>query len=153
MVKGVPTPVTKAIPDVDPDGGEIYGDYLVTVAGCEDCHTPMKRGQPDASMRFAGGREFISPTGTVLSANITPDKDTGIGSWDFIRFRDRMHNYRQYKDTEYPKVGPERFTLMPWIAFTNLTDHDMEAMFLFIKSRRAINNFVVPHLGHPEIRN
>ena len=147
MVKGVPTPVTKLIPDVDVDGGEIYGEYLVSIAGCEECHTPRKFGQADASMRFAGGRLFAMPAGRVFSSNITPDKDTGIGKWDFIRFRDRMHAMREYQDTEFPKVGPERFTLMPWIAYAKLTDHDLEALLLYIKSRRAISNFVVPHPG------
>jgi hypothetical protein len=147
MVKGVPAPVTRFIPDVDIDGGEIYGEYLVSIAGCEECHTPRKFGQADSSMRFAGGRLFAMPVGRVFSSNITPDKDTGIGKWDFIRFRDRMHAMREYKDTEYPKVGPERFTWMPWIAYSNLTDHDLEAILLYIKSRRAISNFVVPHPG------
>lgn len=147
MVKGVPTPVTRRIPDVDLDGGEIYGEYLVSVAGCEECHTKQKYGQEDTSMRFAGGRLFAMPAGRVISSNITPDKDTGIGKWDFIHFRDRMHGMRDYKDTGYPKVGPERFTLMPWIAYANLTDHDLEAIFLYMKSRRAISNFVVPHPG------
>jgi hypothetical protein len=153
MVKGVPEPVVRPIPPVDPDGGEIYGEYLVSIAGCEECHTPQKRGQADASMRYAGGRVFTLPQGTVLSANITPDKDTGIGKWDFIRFRDRMRSFRQYKETELPKVGPERFTLMPFLAYTKLTDHDLEAMFLYIESRRAIEHFVVPHPGHAEIKD
>jgi cytochrome c len=153
MVKGVPQPVARTIPPVDKDGGEIYGEYLVSIAGCEECHTPQKRGQADASMRFAGGRVFATPMGTVLSSNITPDKDTGIGKWDFIRFRDRIWGMRQYRDKEYPKIGPERFTLMPYIAYENLTDHDLEAIFLYIKSRRSITNFVVPHPGHSEIKD
>jgi hypothetical protein len=110
-------------------------------------------GQPDASMRFAGGRVFATPNGTVVSSNITPDKDTGIGKWDFIRFRDRMHGMRQYQGAELPKVGPERFTLMPYLAYADLTDHDLESIFLYIKSRRAITNFVVPHPGHAEIKD
>jgi hypothetical protein len=151
MIKGVPTPVAaRGVADVDKDGGEIYGEYLVSIAGCEECHTQLKRGQPDVSMRFAGGRLFATPNGSVVSANITPDKDTGIGKWDYIRFRDRMRGFRQY--AELPKVGPERFTLMPWIAYANLTDHDMEAILLYLKSRMAITNFVVPHPGHPEVK-
>jgi hypothetical protein len=150
MVKGVPQPVLKTIPPVDKDGGEIYGEYLVSIAGCEECHTRQKREQPDASMRYAGGRLFATPAGSVYSSNITPDKDTGIGKWDFIRFRDRIHLMQQYKDTEYPKVGPERFTLMPYIAYSNLTDHDLESIFLYIKSRKAISNFVAPHPGQPD---
>jgi hypothetical protein len=152
MVKGVPEPVGHEIPPIDKDGGTIYGEYLTSIAGCEECHTRLNRGQPDTSMRFAGGRVFASPTGTVVSANITPDTETGIGKWDFIRFRDRMRSMAQYKDDEFPKVGPERFTLMPWIAYRNLPDHDLEAIFLYMKSRRAITNVVVPHPGHAEIK-
>lgn len=146
MVKGVPSPVA-AVPHVDPDGGEIYGEYVVSIAGCEECHTPRKFGQKDASMRFAGGRLMATPAGRVISSNITPDKDTGIGKWDSIRFRDRMRAMREYQHSEFPKVGPERFTLMPWIAYSNLTDDDLEAILLYLKSRRAITNFVVPHPG------
>jgi hypothetical protein len=147
MVKGVPAPVTRIIPKVDPDGGEIWGEYLVTVAGCEECHTQQRFGQEDMSMRFAGGRLFAMPAGRVISSNITPDRDTGIGKWDFIRFRDRMQAMREYRKTEFPKVGPERFTLMPWIAYSSLTDHDLEAILLYLKSRRPITNSVVPHPG------
>jgi hypothetical protein len=153
FMKSAPSPVTKPIPPVDPDGGEIYGEYLVTVAGCEECHTKQVRGSSDPAMRYAGGREFISPFGTVVSANITPDKDTGIGKWDFVRFRDRMHSFRMYQDQEMPKVGPERYTLMPFEAYANLTDHDLEAIYLYLMSRRPITNFVVPHPGHSEIKD
>lgn len=153
FVKGVPEPVTRPIPPVDPYGGEIYGEYLVTISGCEECHTQQKRGQADPAMRFAGGRVFASPQGTVVSANITPDKDTGIGNWDFLRFRDRMHSFRIYKNTELPKAGPERFTLMPFEAYADLTDHDLEAIFLYLQSRRPITNAVVPHPGHAEVKD
>jgi hypothetical protein len=153
MMKGVPQPVTRLIPPVDVNGGEIYGEYLASIAGCEECHTPQKRWQADASMSYAGGRVFATPAGTVLSANITPDKDTGIGSWDYVRFRNRMHGMRQYKDTDFPKVGPERFTVMPWIGYENLTDHDLESIFLYLKSRKAITNLVVLHPGHAEIKD
>lgn len=152
LIKGVPEPVTR-IPPVDPDGGEIYGEYLVSVAGCEDCHTQQKRGEPDPAMRFAGGRVFASPQGTVVSANITPDKETGIGNWDFVRFRDRMRSFRIYQKTDLPKVGPERFTLMPFEAYTELTDHDLEAIFLYLQSRRPITNAVIPHPGHAEVKD
>jgi len=147
MMKGVPQPVGRTVPPVDKDGGEIYGEYLVSIAGCEDCHTQQKRGQEDTSMRFAGGRVFATPNGSVVSANISPDKDTGLGKWDFIRFRDRMHGMQQYRGAEYPQVGPDKFTLMPWIAYANVTDHDLESMWLYLKSRKAIMNFVAPHPG------
>ena len=50
------------------------GKYLTEAADCEACHT-VEGGQP-----FAGGRPFDTDFGTLYSPNITPDKETGIGS-------------------------------------------------------------------------
>jgi hypothetical protein len=50
-----------------------------------------------------------------------------------------------YQTTEAPIVGPERFTLMPWHAYTRLTEPDLEVIFLYLKSRRAISNKVETH--------
>jgi len=96
-------------------------------------------------MRFAGGRLFVTPHGNVASANITPENETGLGKWDFLQFRDRMRGYRQYAQTGPPKVGPDRFTVMPWDAYANLTDHDLEGLFLSIKSHPPIKHRVNPH--------
>jgi hypothetical protein len=61
------------------------GEYLVTIASCADCHTPMVRGQPVAGKDFAGGQVFIGPWGTITSANITPDP-SGISYYDEAMF-------------------------------------------------------------------
>src|SRR5262249_31774563 len=58
------------------------GRYLAPVGNCISCHT-RKGGSP-----FAGGVAFKTPFGTIYSTNITPDADTGIGSWseeDLVR--------------------------------------------------------------------
>lgn len=60
------------------------GEYLVTMGGCNDCHTPgYFFGKPDSS-RFLGGSDVgfeIPGEGVFVGRNITPDKETGIGSW------------------------------------------------------------------------
>ena len=60
------------------------GEYLVTIGGCNDCHTPdYFFGKPDMS-RFLGGSDVgfeIPGLGVFPGRNITPDKETGIGSW------------------------------------------------------------------------
>ena len=60
------------------------GEYLVTIGGCNDCHTPgYFFGKPDMS-RFLGGSDVgfeIPGLGVFVGPNITPDKETGIGSW------------------------------------------------------------------------
>src|ERR1700757_770873 len=52
------------------------GRYLANLADCGSCHTILGSNKP-----FAGGRPIETPFGNIVSANITPDMETGIGSW------------------------------------------------------------------------
>jgi hypothetical protein len=127
------------------------GEYLATIAHCEVCHTPYPGLKEDVSLRFAGGRHFITPVGDVYSANITPDKTTGIGDWDLKRFEDRLKIYRQYENAEGPPVvGPDRLTFMPYQAFAGLTDYDMECIYDYLMTRTPLDHKVEPHPGMPE---
>jgi mono/diheme cytochrome c family protein len=60
------------------------GKYLVTIGGCNDCHTPGSfLGKPDFS-RVLGGSEVgfaIPGLGVFAGPNLTPDKETGLGNW------------------------------------------------------------------------
>ncbi len=74
LIRSVPEPVSSPVPDVTADAGPVkYGDHLVSMAGCGDCHTPAIQGQTEAGMDFAGGQPFPGPWPMVASANITPD--------------------------------------------------------------------------------
>lgn len=54
------------------------GAQLVTLANCGGCHTPKNEdGSAKADMLLAG-----SPLREEFASNITPDEETGIGSWD-----------------------------------------------------------------------
>jgi hypothetical protein len=57
------------------------GRYLAHVADCGSCHTI-----PGSDHPFSGGRPIETPFGTLLSPNITPDRDTGIGAWTADEF-------------------------------------------------------------------
>ncbi len=145
FIKSAPEPVTSPVPSPDTGGGEIYGEYVAAMAGCEDCHTPIKAGDKDSALLFAGGRLFVTPYGTVASANITPDKDTGIGKWGIAQFLSRMDQFRQYETTGTPQATPDQFTFMPWAGYSHLNDEDMEALFLFIKAQPARSHKVLIH--------
>ncbi len=59
------------------------GKYLVTIAGCNDCHTPGSlMGKPDGT-KVLGGSDvgFAMPNGVFVPPNLTPDKETGLGKW------------------------------------------------------------------------
>src|SRR5690348_11151472 len=61
------------------------GAYLVQAADCVGCHTTP------GGVPFAGGREFdLGSMGKLYSPNITPDEQTGIGSWSDDDFRAAM---------------------------------------------------------------
>ncbi len=60
------------------------GSYLVNaVMACDGCHTPRQAGGFAMERRFSGGAQtWDTPAYTVKGANITPDRDTGIGAWN-----------------------------------------------------------------------
>ena len=64
------------------------GRYLVTLGDCVACHS-APGGKP-----FAGGRTIETPFGKLVSPNITPDRDTGIGDWTDAEFLRAMHEGR-----------------------------------------------------------
>lgn len=99
-------------------------------------------------MPAAGGQIFKTPAGSVVAANISPDRDTGIGTWDFARFRDRLRIFKEYESVEaVPKVGPDRFMVMHFIAYSALTDQDLAALYAYLQTRSPVPNSVQPHPG------
>jgi mono/diheme cytochrome c family protein len=103
------------------------GKYLTEAADCEACHT-VEGGQP-----FAGGRPFDTEFGTLYSPNITPDKETGIGSWTDEEFLKAMHE-------GIGKGGKRLYPAFPYAAYTHLTDEDVLAIKGYIFSLPAVKN-------------
>lgn len=149
FVKGVPQPVREPVRAPERSNQVIYGEYLVTLASCETCHTPFEKGQLDLSKRFAGGRKFTPSGFKVVTANITPDMDTGIGKWSPEQFKERFYKHREYEAQGLPEVGPERFTLMPWLNLSKLPPEDLEAIYAYLRTQRPIENKVVTHPDAP----
>lgn len=142
------------------------GKYLVTVAACHDCHTPWAMGpegpEPDMSRMLSGHPQTIDissppdlapediwvahtsatntawagPWGISFTANLTPDKDTGIGEWTLGEFVDTIRNGR-HRGRGRPILPP-----MPYPMYRNFTDADLEAIFTFLQSIPAIQNEV-----------
>ena len=119
-----------------------YGKYLVSIAACQDCHTPFVNNKPDEKKTFAGGREFKMPNGTLLSANITPDKETGIGKWTKQHFvaRFKAYNLATYNPPVLDKE--DMMTVKPWIMFAGMDTTDLEAIYAFLKTQVPVKNVV-----------
>ncbi|MBI4903702.1 MAG: c-type cytochrome [Acidobacteria bacterium] len=149
MIKGVPQPVTQPVPPADPANKVKYGEYLVTIAACADCHTRMVRGRIDREKLYAGGREFRIGDKRVVSANITPDPETGIGKITEDQWVEKFYQYKDYVRNGPPKVGPEGFTLMPWLEMAQLEEADLRAMYAYLKTVKPVTNAVETHPEAP----
>ncbi|MEX2260720.1 MAG: c-type cytochrome [Bryobacteraceae bacterium] len=144
LIKSAPQPAGSVPP---PDRGERlkYGEYLFRIAACGECHTPMEKGEPAMERYLAGGRRFTIGNATAVSANITPDPETGIGRWAEQQFLEKFYQYREYAEQGSPKVGPEGFTLMPWLAYSQWPPEDLGAVFVYLKTQKPIHSPVETH--------
>ena len=106
------------------------GKYLVTLGGCNDCHTPgYFFGKPDLS-RFLGGSDVgfeIPGLGVFIGRNITPDKETGIGAWSAEQIITALQTGKR-------PDGRVLAPIMPWHALANLTKDDALTIAAFLQS-------------------
>ena len=133
LIRSTPEPITQPVPPPDLSTPVKRGKWLVTVAGCSDCHTPQKNGQPMAGLYLAGGFELKGPWGDVASANITPDP-SGISYYDESLFLDVMH-------TGYVKAR-KLSQIMPWWGHRGMTDEDLKAIFAYLRTVPPIKHRV-----------
>jgi mono/diheme cytochrome c family protein len=114
-----------------------YGEYLVTIADCITCHTPMnERGQQGEP--FTGGLRFTTPAFTVTTANITPDSLTGIGAWTEKMFVEKFKTYREAEGYQYDP-GKQN-SMMPWTLFARMRDEDLKAIYAYLRTIKPVNN-------------
>ena len=133
LIRSVPEPLDAPVSSPDPSDRLKYGQYLVTLGGCRDCHTPQERGQPVAGFAYAGGLLMRGPWGEVSTANITPDA-SGISYYDEALFIEVMR-------TGYVKARKLN-SIMPFGAFKNLTDDDLKAMFAYLRTVKPVQHRV-----------
>jgi mono/diheme cytochrome c family protein len=112
------------------------GRYLVTIAGCSDCHTPgALLGAPDMK-RYLGGSDVgfsIPGLGIFVGQNLTPDKQTGLGGWTTQQI---VTAIREGKQPDGSMLSP----VMPYGALSHLTDEDALAIVAFLGSIPAVDN-------------
>jgi mono/diheme cytochrome c family protein len=114
------------------------GAYLVnTIMTCNNCHTPMGPGGPRMDVALSGGLTFDAPPFKVTAPNITPDKETGIGSW----------NDEELKQTLRTGVAPNGVPLapvMPTDFYGAISDSDMDAIVAYLNTIKPVHNQVAP---------
>lgn len=92
------------------------GHYLALASDCAACHTAPK-GAP-----FAGGLKIATPVGAIYSTNITPDVETGIGSYSYEDF---VRAVREGKARD----GHYLYPAMPYTAFSLFNDGQMHDLY------------------------
>lgn len=143
LIRLAPEPVEAEVKAPSATSGVAYGEYLTTVAGCEDCHTPMEKGKPLPGLRFAGGQEMKGPWGDVVTANITPDVETGIGAMTREQFIARFQAMAALP-TNVPAPAASR-TIMPWRAYGGMTVADLGSIYDYLRTVPAVRHQVQTH--------
>jgi LPXTG-motif cell wall-anchored protein len=129
----VPPFTPRQAPATAPTDGTARGEYLVqNVSDCSGCHTPTDaNGAPDMSKFLAG-----APIEGQLSANITPDNDTGIGAWTEAQIAELL---KTGKRPDGSSVGGLMLQVVEG-GFSKLTDADRLAIAAYLKTIPAVNN-------------
>ncbi len=109
------------------------GHYLTIVGDCAGCHT-----LPGSGHDLAGGRILETPFGNLQSANITPDRDTGIGAWTDEEFVDALTK-------GIGRDAKHLFPAMPYTYYTKVTRDDALAIRAYLNTVPAVHNEVNPN--------
>lgn len=147
------------------------GNYLVEFGGCNDCHSPKVMTamgpMPDTTRLLSGNPQdqpvkdldpamltskewlhtsmgitaWIGPWGVSYTANLTPDPETGLGSWTPELF------IKALRTGKHMGVGRPLLPPMPWPGISKLNDEDLKCIFAYLQSIPAIHNKVPDPVG------
>lgn len=148
------------------------GAYLVKFGSCHDCHTPHVLGprgpEPDMTRALSGhpanlvlppppkapeqwpwggagtNTAFFGPWGVSFTANLTPDKETGLGNWTEAQFMMALRTGR-HEGKGRPILPP-----MPFMYVSSLSDADLTAVFAYLQSLPPVSNRVPAPIDPPE---
>jgi mono/diheme cytochrome c family protein len=110
------------------------GRYLAIVADCAACHTVPGSGRP-----YAGGRPIETPFGNIVTSNITPDSDTGIGTWSDDDFDNAVRKGIRPN-------GARLYPAMPFTAYTKMSRDDVLAIRAYLQTVEPVRNPVVSNM-------
>ena len=142
IVRTIPGPNTYGTRP-SPEDKVAYGKYMTEAALCGDCHTPIDdRGTPLPGMEFAGGMEILETGYRVRAANITPDANTGIGSWTEQQFIDKFKGFETATNVTLAEHERAQNTPMPITAYAGMTREDLSAIYAYLRTLKPITNRV-----------
>jgi nicotinate dehydrogenase subunit B len=101
------------------------GQQLAALGDCAVCHTDAN------GIINAGGRPLETPFGTIYSTNITPDSETGIGSWSYPAFERAMRE-------GIHRDGRHLYPAFPYTHFAKATDADLQALYAHLMAQAPV---------------
>jgi mono/diheme cytochrome c family protein len=101
------------------------GENLTMLGDCAACHTP------EGSRALEGGIGLPTPFGTIYSTNITPDPETGIGTWSYEAFERAMR-------VGIDREGNHLYPAFPYDHFAAITGDDMKALYQYLMSQEPV---------------
>jgi mono/diheme cytochrome c family protein len=107
------------------------GRYLAILSDCGSCHTVQGSNQP-----LAGGRPIETPFGNIVAPNITPDPETGIGSWSDEQFDAAIRKGLR-------RDGSRLYPAMPYNTYTKMSRNDVLAIRAYLNTVTPVHNAVV----------
>jgi mono/diheme cytochrome c family protein len=120
-----------------------YGKYMTNAALCSDCHTPIDdQGQPLPGMDFAGGMEILETGHRVRTANITPDADTGIGSWTEQQFIDKFKAFETAPNNVLTEQERTQNSPMPMTVYAGMAREDLSAIYAYLRTLKPVSHRV-----------
>ncbi len=163
---------------MDPDEMVKRGNYLVTVASCNDCHSPKKfneHGFTFDSSRLLSGHQagtpinpidgsalkpgswmlagpdlttWVGPWGISYSANLTPDSATGLGAWNEDAFMRALRTGKHQGQDNGRPIMPP----MPWELIGRMTDDDLRSVFAYLRTLTPVSNRVPGPVPPPQVQ-
>lgn len=158
-----PPPTPAKTPEVNPVE---RGKYIVSFAGCNDCHTPVKMGpngpEPDMARMLSGhpeavkvtkpfqpqgdyiagvnatGTAWSGPWGVSYTMNLTPDQNTGLGIWTEDMFIKAIRTGKHMGTETSRDILPP----MPWSVYKNMTDEDLKAVWAYLRTIPPVTNHI-----------
>jgi nicotinate dehydrogenase subunit B len=131
-------PWRPAIAPVQPPDLSVYsaeaierGRLVAAASDCVVCHT-APGGVPNA-----GGLHLDTPFGQIVTTNITPDVDTGIGNWSYAAF-ERAMRQGIHRD------GRHLYPAFPYTSFAKFTEADMTALYAYMMAQPAVRSTPAP---------
>src|SRR6266404_8399456 len=116
------------------------GAYLVnTIMACGNCHTPRDGdGKPIAEKALSGGLTFNTPAFVATAPNITPDKETGIGSWSDAEIKHAL--VEGMRPNHGRLAGVPLAAIMPANFYKALLPDDLDAIVVYLRTIKPIRN-------------